>query len=80
MKLALGLFLMAQFAPAQAPSPAARPCDPAPAVRPNAPAAAAAKRAPAAAVPAAPEDTAEMAKLSALPAWQPRAGDHAKGM
>jgi iron(III)-enterobactin esterase len=70
MKLAIGLFVIAQFVVAQEPSPAARPCDPAPAVRPNA-----ARRAPAAVVPAPPEDVAEMSKLSALPAWQPGAGD-----
>jgi iron(III)-enterobactin esterase len=74
MRLAIGLFLMAQFALAQAPSPAAGPCEPAPAVRTNA-APAASKRAPGAVVPPAPGDIAEMAKLSALPAWQPEASD-----
>jgi len=74
MKLAIGLLLVAQFALAQAPSPAAAPCDPPPAVRPNG-AAAAARRAPAAAIPAAQEDIAEMAKLPTLPAWQRGAGD-----
>lgn len=73
MKLAIGLFAMAQFVLAQRPSPAARPCDPAPAARPNA--LAAAKRAAAAIVPATPEDTAEMAKLPALPAYRAGAGD-----
>jgi hypothetical protein len=67
MKLAIGLFVTAQFALAQGPPPAARPCDPPPAARPNAPAANAARRAPAAVVPAPPEDIAEMAKLHALP-------------
>jgi len=33
MKLAMGLFVMAQFALAQGPSPSARPCDPAPVAR-----------------------------------------------
>jgi iron(III)-enterobactin esterase len=76
MKFAIGLFLMAQFAMAQGPAPAARPCDPAPVARSNAPGPlAAAKRAPAAVVPAAPEDIAEMAKLTALPAWHAGAGD-----
>jgi iron(III)-enterobactin esterase len=73
MKLAIGLIVMAQFALAQGPSPARGPCEPAPAVRPNAPATA--RRPPAAVVPAAPEDIAEMAKLAALPAWQPGASD-----
>src|SRR5438874_2515077 len=74
MKLEIGLFLMAQFALAQGPSPAARPCDPAPAARPNAPAAAA-RRAPATVVPPPPEEIAEMAKLAALPVWQRGASD-----
>lgn len=76
MKLALGLFMMAQFALAQGPSPAARPCDPPPAVRPNAAGAAAApRRAPGATVPATPEDIAEMAKLPTLPSWQGQTSD-----
>ena len=72
IKLAIGLFLMTEFALAQGPSPAARPCDPAPAVRPNAPAA---RRPATEAVPATPEDVAEMSKLSALPVWKRGAGD-----
>ncbi len=75
MKLAIGLFVMAQFALAQGPPPATRPCDPPPAARPNAPAANAARRAPAAVVLAPPEDIAEMAKLPALPVWKRGAGD-----
>jgi iron(III)-enterobactin esterase len=73
MKLAIGLFLIAQFALAQVPSAAAGPCEPAPQARP--PAAAATKRAPAEVVPATPEDLAEMSKLPGLPVWRPGAGD-----
>jgi len=74
MRVAIGLFLVAQFALAQEPAPAARPCDPAPVARPNA-APAPAKRAPAAVVPATAEDIAEMAKLPTLPAWHAGAAD-----
>ena len=73
MKLAIGLFVIAQFALAQGPSPA--PCDRAPAARPNGQAAAGRGRAAGPADPASPEDIAEIAKLSALPAWHPGAGD-----
>lgn len=74
MKLAIGLFVVAQFALGQAPAP--RPCDRAPAVRPNAaPGRAAARGARGPAVPATPEDMAEMAKLAALPAYRSGAGD-----
>ena len=76
MKLTIGLFLMAQFALAQGPSPATRPCDPPPAVRPNGqPAPAGRGRATGPAGPASPEDIADIARLSALPAWRPGAGD-----
>jgi enterochelin esterase-like enzyme len=74
MKLAVGLLVMAQFALAQGPSPA--PCDRAPAARPNGAAAPAGRgRATGPADPASPEDIADIAKLSALPAWRPGAGD-----
>src|SRR5689334_19453427 len=76
MKLAFAMFVLAQFALAQGPSPAARPCDPPPVARPNGQAApAAARRAPAAGEPATPEDTAEMAKLPTLPPYRSGAGD-----
>lgn len=69
MKLAIGLFVVAQFALAQAP------CDPPAVARPNGPAPGAARRAPAAAEPATPEDIDEMAKLPALPPYRSGAGD-----
>jgi iron(III)-enterobactin esterase len=77
MKIAIGLFVIAQFALAQGPSPVARPCDRAPAVRPNAAPgrAGGGGRAAAAGDPASPEDIAEMAKLPALPAYRSGAGD-----
>ena len=70
MKLAIGLFVITQFALAQGPSPALS-CDRAPAARPNGQAAAGRGRATAPADPASPEDIADIAKLSALPAWHP---------
>ncbi len=76
MKLAVGLFMIAQFALAQGPPPAARPCDPPPAPRPNGAAGAAGRgRATGPADPASPEDIADIAKLSALPALHAGAGD-----
>ena len=73
MKLAIGLFVMAQFALAQGQPTT---CDRAPVARPNAGGArGGAGRAAAAAVPATPEDIAEMAKLPTLPPYRSGAGD-----
>lgn len=72
MKLVIGLFVIAQFALAQAPSPAAAPCaPPPPARRANPPAA----RAPREVVPATSEDLADVARLADLPSWHAGAGD-----
>ncbi|PWU11673.1 MAG: esterase [Terriglobia bacterium] len=71
MKLVIGSIVIAQFALAQGPSPAAGPCaPPPPAPRANPPA-----RAPRETVPATSEDRAAIARLSDLPAWHAGAGD-----